>query len=291
MRFDNETIAEEVKQVKGVYVPVKSSLLRCLLVRHTNCSNLHPNPDDEFAKSDIGPNYQIVSKYEKQFRDDLKRTGVYLDDPLIVERIYPSGYLILNGHHRWAAALRMGYKRIPIRIVNLPQEQDIEKMIRNSTHDVRVTLDLDEVVFSASDEDVLEQELGFPFNHMFKKRLRRGIPALFRFFEKNGYDIWVYSSELYSLTLVQLFFRKHHVHVDGIVTGTMRKNSNVEAQVRLRKLLSNKYTYTYHVDSASVIKTHSQSGDFEERELSGSNEEWSADVMEALKELNPNAED
>ncbi|MBP3241914.1 MAG: ParB N-terminal domain-containing protein [Oribacterium sp.] len=33
-------------------------------------------------------------------------------DPIIVEKMYPDGYMILNGHHRWAAATRLGLKKV-----------------------------------------------------------------------------------------------------------------------------------------------------------------------------------
>ncbi|MCR4831375.1 MAG: hypothetical protein K5883_07980 [Pseudobutyrivibrio sp.] len=55
--------------------------------------------------------------------------------------------MILNGHHRWAVALRLGYSNIPVKIVNLTHESDIKQILSNSTHDKRVTMDLDEVVF------------------------------------------------------------------------------------------------------------------------------------------------
>ena len=289
MRFDNEMIAEEVKKIKGTYVPVKSSMPRVLFVKQTKCSNLHPNPDDEFSMPNVGPNYEIISNYEKQFRQTRLHDHKYLDDPLIVERIYPSGYLILNGHHRWAAAIRMGEKRIPIKIVNLPQEHDVEKMIKESKHDVRVVMDLDEVVYTSSENDPAEPKLPFPSSRFFNERLRKGIPGLFRFFEKNGYDIWVYSSELYSLNHVQMLFKKYHVHVDGIVTGTTRKTNKKDAQERLTKMMANKYTTTYHLDSSNIIKTHGKKEGFEEKELNCSPEEWSAAVMEAFKEMNPDA--
>ena len=68
-----------------------------------------------------------------------------MDDPITVEKVHPDGYMILNGHHRWAAAMRVGIKMIPVKIVNLTNEVDIEKMLRASNNDKRATLDLDEV--------------------------------------------------------------------------------------------------------------------------------------------------
>lgn len=73
-------------------------------------------------------------------------------EPLTIEKLYPHGYLLLNGHHRWAAAMRVGLRRVPVEIVNLAQESDIKKILENSKHNKRVTLDLDEVVFKSNDD-------------------------------------------------------------------------------------------------------------------------------------------
>ena len=45
-----------------------------------------------------------------------------VNEPIPVEKMYPEGYMILNGHHRWAAALRLGQPEIPVKIVNLTHE-------------------------------------------------------------------------------------------------------------------------------------------------------------------------
>ena len=146
--FD-EFIASEVKKYKGVYVPVKAGILQRALIRWTPCASLHPNPDDEFCSPKVGPNYQIISEYMYSFRLERQSSKQFIKEPLTVQKIRPDGYMILNGHHRWAAALQLGFRRIPIEIVDLTQEMDIRNILQYSKHDKRVTLDLDEVVTTA----------------------------------------------------------------------------------------------------------------------------------------------
>ena len=126
-----EYLANEVRKVQGIYVPIHAGIIRRLLVRKTSLKRLHPNPDDEFCFPKIGPNYEIVSNYEKEYRrirknkNDARFVSPTAKEPLTVERIRPDGYMIMNGHHRWAAAYRTGLKQIPVKIVNLTQENDI----------------------------------------------------------------------------------------------------------------------------------------------------------------------
>ena len=280
-------IAAEIAKYKGVAFPLKSGPLRRALIKRTDCKKLHPNPADEFSMPEVGPNYSIISKYERQLINaDVDK---YFDhDPLIVERMYPDGYMILNGHHRWAAALRTKSPAIAINIVNLTQEEDIEKMIAKGKNDKRITLDLDEVVFATDEDDEIdiEQGLRFPFDHFYKERLRTGIPALFNFFKLQGYDIWVYTSHYYSMEHLAGLFKRYHARVTGVVTGTARPGGSATKQVQenIKKLIAQKYRYTLHIDKNMVLQTYSGTGEFNEYEIKLQGSNWSGAIMKIVSE-------
>ena len=281
--FD-EFIASEVKKYKGIYVPVKAGMLRRALIRQAPCSSLHPNPDDEFCSPKVGPNYQIISEYMYSFRLERQSSKQYCEEPLIVEKIRPDGYMILNGHHRWAAALQLGFRRIPIEIVDLTQEMDIRNILQYSKHDKRVTLDLDEVVFRPEGDDPAEKPLPFPLRNIYKQRLRLGIPALFHYLNKKGYDIWVYSAGYYSADYIQRLFRKYGVHVTGAVTGTGRKTGeNKETRRELEALITAKYPETVHIDDMAVLRIFSQTKQVEEYNLGEGTEAWAKRVIDVME--------
>ena len=283
--FD-EFIAEEVKKYKGIYVPVKAGILRRALIRWAPLGKLHPNPDDEFCMPKVGPNYRIISEYMQSFRM-AAHTRDYCEEPLTVEKVRPDGYLILNGHHRWAAALRMGFYRIPIRIVDLTQDTDIKTILKNTKHDKRVALDLDEVVFRKEGEGPLEKPLPFPAGRIYRERLRLGIPALFHYLNIQGYDIWVYSAGYYSADYIRRLFQKHHVHISGAVTGTGRKTADntAEARKELESLIANTYQHTVHIDNDMLLRISSRTKEVEEHDITGAPEEWSRRVMEIMEKI------
>lgn len=283
--FD-EFIAEEVKRYKGINVPVKAGILRRAIIRWAPLTKLHPNPDDEFCMPKVGPNYRIISEYIQSFRLEA-HTRDYCQEPLTVEKVRPDGYLILNGHHRWAAALRMGFSRIPIRIVDLTQDTDIKTILKNTKHDKRVTLDLDEVVFRKEGEGPLEKPLPFPAGRIYKERLRLGVPALFHYLNIQGYDIWVYSAGYYSFDYIRRLFRKHHVHICNAVTGTGRKTADdtEETKKELETLIANTYQHTVHIDNDMLLRISSRTGEIEEHEITGAPEDWSRQVMEIMEKI------
>ena len=118
-------LKEEIARVKGQYYPVHAGLPTRLLVRHASPRKLHPNPEDEFCEPTIGPNYSIISQYAEKYRKANKTVydgttlGEILYEPLIVQKTMPDGYMILNGHHRWAAAIRSTMEKVPVKVVNV----------------------------------------------------------------------------------------------------------------------------------------------------------------------------
>jgi len=282
--FD-QFIAEEIERNRGVMVPARASWLERFFVRKARTEKLHPNPDDEFCDPAVGPNSRIIAEYVQTIvrTKSLQPSGY--EDPIVVEKVRPDGYMILNGHHRWAAALQTGFNPLPISIVNLTQETDIEQMVRNSKHDRRVTLDLDEVVFCKNEEEA-EKPLIYPFNRIFRERIRRGVPALLHFLSRQGYDIWVYTAQYYSIEYIRAYFKKYTVKIDGIITGSARKSiSGAEARKRMKQLVDNQYVETIHIDHDTVLRTQNNTGTFEEFAVNTESSAWSVAVMDIIKQF------
>lgn len=280
-------LAQEVQKTKGICVPVKSSLLRRAIVIHASPLILHPNPEDEFCDPQIGPAQDVIAQYKEEILDSRQRSLFQsFQNPLIVERVRPDGYMILNGHHRWAAALITGLKLVPIQIVNLTQEYDIHKMLEKSIHNKRVTLDIDEVVFQNQPGEPAEKQIPFPLNRIYKERLHSGIPALFHYFMMHGYDIWVFSEKYYSTEYIQNLFRLYHVQVHGIITGTGRKKAGfTEAKARVQKLMAERYPVTLHVDLNMVVKINSKEKSYEEYSLQDSSPIWTKNVIDIFEQM------
>ena len=280
-------MAEQLQKYSSIAFPLKSSLARRLFVWKTSIARLHPNPDDEFCDPHIGPNQQIISSYVEKLRkvhissDPLDpgtaKPGVA---PLTVERMYPDGYMILNGHHRWAAALQMRQKRFAIKIVNLTQASDVKKILASSRNTRRASFDLDEVVFRP-DDGAVEKAPHFPWNHVYKEPLRAGIPALFHFLNSKGYDIWVYSANYYSQDYIRRYFEAHHARVKGVITGTGRK-SKQNTREQLEKLLAEKYESSVHIDAESLVRIDGGNKSFDEFRLSGG-ESWARDIIDIMR--------
>ena len=86
-------------------------------------------------------------------------------------------------------------------------------------HKMRVSFDLDEVLFVSPATHKTEPPLAFPFNKIYKERLRFGTPELIRKLQEMGYEVWVYTSSFRTESYIKHLFRCYGVVFDGIVNA------------------------------------------------------------------------
>ena len=91
----------------------KASLFERLFVKKANINDLYPCPKDDFSNPNVGPSNSAVAKYIKE----ISQTGT-LSEPIEVQKLSSGGYEIVNGHHRWLAAQKVGLEEVPIKISN-----------------------------------------------------------------------------------------------------------------------------------------------------------------------------
>jgi hypothetical protein len=95
---------------KGMQARVTAAVNR--MPRNVDISRLRPNPLDEFTNPRIGPSNTAMSHHLNYIR----RHG-RIESPIDVRVLADGNFEIINGHHRWYAAQRMGLERVPIRVI------------------------------------------------------------------------------------------------------------------------------------------------------------------------------
>ncbi len=275
-------IQEDVKKYEGIRMPLKASLPERLFVRKMNSKKLHPNPDDEFSMPSIGPNYGIITDYASRISRGKYWNGSYEDEPLYIEKMHPDGYMILNGHHRWAAAMRLGMRRIPVRIVNVTTDADIDKALRMTSNEKRVSFDLDEVIFC--DDEIFEKKPFLLPGSLNREHIRLGMPALSHFLLNHGYDIWAYTQKYYSDDTIRHFLKAYHIRINGVITGYSRKRwKKDKLDEQIEKKIMNKYSITLNITNDEIIKIENRDGVFEQYDLDCTAKDWSKRVIDTIK--------
>ena len=146
---------------------------------------------------------------------------------------------------------------------------------------MRVSFDLDEVLFVSPKTHKTEPPLPFPLNKLYRERLRLGTPDLLRTLQTQGYEVWIYTSSFRSERYIRNLFRFYGVRLDGIVNG-YRHQQEVQRGRReiLPQKLPNRYHISLHVDDETVICSCADHYGFRAYQLNAEDDTWKEKILE-----------
>ena len=151
---------------------------------------------------------------------------------------------------------------------------------------MRVSFDLDEVLFVYPETHKTEPAPVFPFNRIFKERLRLGTPRLINRLQDLGYEVWVYTSSFRSESYIKNLFRLYGVRFDGIVNGTRHlKEVQRDNRTVLPQKVPSRYRISLHVDDETVICSLGREYGFEAYQLDAQDDEWEEKIVKKAEEI------
>ena len=155
-----------------------------------------------------------------------------------------------------------------------------------STNRMRVSFDLDEVLFVSPQTHKTEPALPFPLNHIYKERLRLGTPGLIHRLQELGYEVWVYTSSFRTERYIRTLFMFYGVRFDGIVNGTRHlKEVQRDHKTTLPQKMPNHYRISLHIDDETVICTLGPQYGFRAYQLEAQDDDWAEKIIERANEI------
>jgi len=158
--------------------------------------------------------------------------------------------------------------------------------METTNHKMRVSFDLDEVLFVAPQTHKTEPPLPFPLNKIYKERLRYGTPDLIRTLQKMGYEVWIYTSSFRTEAYIKRLFRFYGVVFDGIVNGTrhLREVQQDRAETLPQKMPS-RYRISLHIDDETIICSMGQQYGFNVYQLDAEDDQWKEKIIERAEQI------
>ncbi len=151
---------------------------------------------------------------------------------------------------------------------------------------MRVSFDLDEVLFVSPNTHKTEPPLWFPLNKIFKERLRLGTPDLIHELQKLGYEVWVYTSSFRSERYIRWLFRCYGVRFDGIVNGNRHlREVQQKSRTILPQKLPNRYRISLHIDDESVVCSWGREYGFKTYQLDAQDDDWKEKIIQRAEEI------
>ena len=151
---------------------------------------------------------------------------------------------------------------------------------------MRVSFDLDEVLFVSPQTHKTEKALPFPLNKIYKERLRLGTPDVINSLQKSGYEVWVYTSSFRTERYIKGLFRLYGVRFDGIVNANRHlKEVQGNRKETLPQKLPNKYHISLHIDDEEVICSLGPQYGFRTYQLDAQDDDWKEKVLARAEEI------
>ena len=140
--------------------------------------------------------------------------------------------------------------------------------MRSPNERMRVSFDLDEVLFVNPATHKTEPEPRFPLNLLYKERLRAGTPELIHQLQREGFEVWVYTSSFRTERYIRGLFRSYGIRFDGIVNG-QRHQKEVQGRhsETMPTKLPNRYQISLHIDDEEIVCTYGRTYGFEVYQL------------------------
>ena len=151
---------------------------------------------------------------------------------------------------------------------------------------MRISFDLDEVLFVSPLNHKTEPPLRYPLNKLFPERLRLGTVRLVADLQKAGYEVWVYTSSFRSEQYIRTLFRCYGVRFDGIVNGQRHiREVQKNRPETLPQKLPNYYKISLHVDDEAIVVTYGKLYGFDVFQLDAQDDEWAEKVLERAEQI------
>jgi hypothetical protein len=145
---------------------------------------------------------------------------------------------------------------------------------------MRISFDLDDVLFVSPEKFETEPPPRPPFNRFFTERVRKGTPELIRTLQKEGYEVWIYTSSYRSERYLRALFHCYGIHFDGIVNAQRHLR---EVQRDKKQILPQKmpgfYRISLHVDDEDVIIDNGKRYGFRTLRIREPDEHWTEKVL------------
>ncbi len=151
---------------------------------------------------------------------------------------------------------------------------------------MRVSFDLDEVLFVSPSTHLTEPPPPFPLNNFFQERLRLGTPELIHELQAMPCEVWVYTSSFRSEWYIKTLFSLYGVRFDQIVNGNRHlREVQKDNKTILPQKLPNHYRISLHVDDETVICALGKEYGFETYHLDAQDDDWKEKIIQRVKQI------
>ena len=149
-----------------------------------------------------------------------------------------------------------------------------------------VSFDLDDTLFVSPDKFKVEKKLRFPWNKIYKERLRLGTVSLIQKLQRLDIQVWIYTTSFRSEHYIRCLFRHYGIRLDSIINGTRHAKEVQKNQIEpMPSKYPGKYRIDLHIDDdRSVLENGRQYG-FSVYLIGAQDDNWDKKLFDYIKKI------
>ncbi len=151
---------------------------------------------------------------------------------------------------------------------------------------MKVSFDLDDTLFVSPEKFKTEKAPVFPFNLIYKERLRYGTIALLKWIRSQGIELWVYTTSFRSEMYIRGLFRCYGIRLDSVVNGERHSR---EVQADKKEAMPSKYPSKYridlHIDDDISVAQNGRTYGFKVLVVGAQDDEWDKKIMQEIERI------
>ena len=149
-----------------------------------------------------------------------------------------------------------------------------------------VSFDLDDTLFVAEGKFATEKQPRFPYNLIYRERLRLGTVELMRWIRSQNIELWIYTTSFRSQGYIRGLFRCYGIRLDQIVNGERHAK---EVQAGRREAMPSKYPGKYkidlHIDDDVSVAQNGRTLGFRVALVGGPEDGWTERIKEEIEKV------
>ncbi len=152
-----------------------------------------------------------------------------------------------------------------------------------------VSFDLDDTLFVSPDYFKVEDELRFPWNKIYRERLRYGTISLLKELQKQGIQVWIYTTSFRSERYIFGLFHHYGIKLNDVINGARHAR---EVQGSKTEPMPSKYPGKYridlHIDDDVSVLHNSRIYGFNVHIIEAQDDKWDKKVLDKIEGMKKN---
>ncbi len=149
-----------------------------------------------------------------------------------------------------------------------------------------VSFDLDDTLFVPEDKFETEKPPRFPYNLIYRERLRLGTVELMKWIRSEGIELWIYTTSFRSQVYIRGLFKCYGIKPDQIVNGERHAR---EVQAGRREAMPSKYPGRYkidlHIDDDVSVEQNGRTLGFRVAIIGGPEDGWVERIKREIEKV------